>query len=440
MIVLSHFGHHASASLANHRQFARLHGYRHEVIDASGMPQARLLRALYRYEVLLNTLRRAEPGQLILLLSEDAAIIEPVALDRLMADRDRLLVRTSSHALPQVDVQIWRNTQAVQETVLRLVKRCRLGGEVQPTSEAALFAGLETEHYMTLIDGIRPVLPTGYNYDPLWSRAPTFAISIDDTPQSPECKGVTPRFRDVLIEHINRARAAGLPMFSFPQYVADSSVETAERSTYNPGRAIAITTLYTPNVGSYACIAEGNFRRYCEAQGYTLHVHRDIPHEIGLDATGNWFKPWLLQGYLQHHEWVVWLDADVLIADQTQKLEPLFEGRDTLLAHDVGQWPFNAGVMGFRHTARNDAMLRDLMAVIAALPDRAGVYASEGDQLHFINALKRAGLLHDEDIADMVGFNTPWQFRRPDSFIVHYYGMWHDMRALMMAHDDALLP
>jgi hypothetical protein len=403
------------------------------------MPQALQLRALHRYEVLLNTLRRTPPGQLVLLLSEDAAIIEPVALDRLMAGRDTLHVRTSSHELPQVDVQIWRNTEVARATVLELIKRSRLGGNVQHSSEAALFAGLETHHYRTLIDGICPVMPTGCNRDPLWSRVPTFAISIDETPQSPEQKAVMPRFRNVLVEHINRARATGLPMFSFPQYASAPAVETSERSTYNPGRAIAITTLYTPNIGNYARIAESNFRRYCEAQGYTLYVHRDIPHEIGLDASGNWFKPWLLHGYLQHHDWVVWLDADVLIANQQQKLEPLLEGRDWLLAHDVGQWPFNSGIVGFRRTARADAMLLDLMAVISDLPDTSGVYVGNGDQFQFINAMTRAGLLQDDSIADFVGFNTPWVFRHPDSFIVHYYGMWNDMRMLMMAHDDALL-
>ena len=180
-------------------------------------------------------------------------------------------------------------------------------------------------------------------------------------------------------------------MFSFDHDAANTPDEAAERSTYNPGRPIALMTLYTPNIGSYARVAERNFRRYCDTHGYTLYVHRDIPAEIGLNATGNWFKPWLLHAYLQHHEWVVWLDADVLIADQQKALAPLLEGRDWLLAHDLGQWAFNSGVMAFRRTERNDAMLRDMMTTIAALHDRSSVYASDGDQLHFIRAMERDG-------------------------------------------------
>ncbi|WP_260428272.1 hypothetical protein [Burkholderia sp. Bp9031] len=42
-------------------------------------------------------------------------------------------------------------------------------------------------------------------------------------------------------------------------------------------------------------------------------------------------------------------------------------------------------------------------------------------------------------MADLVGFNAPWLFRRADSHIVHDYGMRSDMRAPMMAHDDGRL-
>ena len=432
MIVLSHFCRKAPASLANHHYYARQHGYRHISVDASAMPDGLQQRLLYKYEVLLNTLRNSESGELILLLSEDAAIVEPTALCGLMADRDWLLVRTSSHSLPQADVQIWRNTTPVWEGRLQIIRKCRLGGK-PVMSEAELFADLQTEHFTATMNGVCPVMQAGHNFDPLWSRVPTFAISIDDMPQCPENKGVSARYRDVLVEHVNQCRAAGLPMFSFPEH---GIAETAERSIYNPGHAIALMTLYTPNIGSYARIAERNFRRYCEARGYTLYVHRDVPPEVGLNATGNWLKPWLLHGYLKHHDWVFWLDADVLIADQQRRLEPMLEGKDYLLAHDVGQWLFNSGVMGFRNTAQNDAMLRDLMSDIANLPDKSSVYASDGDQLYFIRALTRAGLLSEDAVMDLVALNTPWMFRRPDSFIVHYFGMWREMRTMMMTCDD----
>lgn len=435
MIVLSHFRRPAPASLDNHRHYAGKLGYRHDYNDATGMTDRRPLCLLYKYEWLLHTLRRAAEGECVLLLSEDAAIVRVMPLERVLGNRDWLLARTSGHALPQVDVQIWRNTPAGRAAVEAIVLRCRLGGE-PIEAEARLFEGLETVHYQNLIDGVCPVMGAGYNYDPAWSRVPTFAISIDDSPEIPSGKGVTPRFRDILVAHVNRHLASGLPLFNFPIYPA---ADSAERSTYGPGSRIALTTLYTSNIGSYGRIAERNFRRYCDAHGYTLHVHRDIPKEVGLAASGNWFKPWLLHAYLQHHDWVFWIDADVLIADLDRPLESLLGDRDWLLARDVGQWAFNSGVMGFRRTARNEAMLLDLMTDISGVVDRSSVYASNGDQMYFIEAMNRAGLLDDAPVLDSTAFNTPWMLRRPDSFIVHYYGMWTEMRALMMAHDDALL-
>jgi hypothetical protein len=112
-----------------------------------------------------------------------------------------------------------------------------------------------------------------------------------------------------------------------------------------------------------------------------------------------------------------------------------------LLARDVGLgWDFNSGVMGFRRTAQNDAVLRELMADIISVVDKSYVYASMGDQHYFVQALKRHGLSTDEVLVNQILFNTYWEYRRPDSFIVHYSGMAWSARALVMAHDDALLP
>ena len=118
-------------------------------------------------------------------------------------------------------------------------------------------------------------------------------------------------------------------------------------------------------------------------------------------------------------------------------LERLMAWRDRLLARDVGQWLFNSGLMGFRRTERNHEMLLRLMEKITLLADKSDVYASDGDQRQFIEALEASWQAQDKDIGDFISFNTPWIFGRPDSFTVHYYGVWPELRALMMAHDAA---
>ncbi|AXE96226.1 galactosyl transferase GMA12/MNN10 domain protein [Paraburkholderia terricola] len=429
--VLSYFVERSPHSCANHREYALANGYRHEVVDASEGPRGPQVQALHKYEALLEALLRAEEGHFVLLLTENAAIVDPAPLANLMNEREYLLVSTSS-ALPQTDVQIWRSSTCSRATVHDLVKQCKLGGTPFP-GEAEVLAAHAFQPWHSLVNGMCPVMHTGPNVDPRWSLAPTFAISIDKSTHSPVEMGIVPDFRNALFRHVNHCKQRGKRFFSF----ADSRAESqGTRSSFNPGKSIAFVTLYTPEIAAYGRIAERNFREYCDRHGHTLYVHREIPPEVGLRGTGNWLKPWLLHAYLNDHDWIVWLDADVLFTDMARRIEPLLEHRDRLLARDVGQWPFNSGVMGFRKTEANASMLYGLMQCIAGLADRSTVYAGNGDQFHFINALNEHGLLAEAEILNPMIINTPWFLRRPDSFVVHYLGMWTEMRALMMDRDE----
>jgi hypothetical protein len=430
--VLSFLVESAAQTQANHREYAQQRGYVHRCIDASRGPRGLQVQCLHKYEALLDMLSEVDEGALVLLLSENAAIVQGVSLESLMADRDHLLV-SIDELRPQTHVQVWRNTPAVRQTVADILRRCALGGEAF-AGEAALLSGLTLHHWHAAIDGVCPVMNTGPNIDPYWCRTPTFAICVSPEKQSPAELGTVARFRDVLAGYINRCVAHGLPWFA-----PDSSDygQAEERSTYGAGRPVALVTLYTDNIASYGRLAEHNLRQYCERHGYTLYVHRAMPAEIGLSGTGNWVKPWLLHGYLPHHDWVVWVDADVLVLDHDRPIEPLLEGREWLLARDIGQWPFNSGVMGFRRTTANLSVLYGLMERIVSLPDRENVYAHNGDQYFFIEAMRRHGLLDEARVLSLLEINTPWFLANEESFLVHYYGMWTEMRLLMMAHDEA---
>ncbi|GAB6852847.1 hypothetical protein JCM10599A_66510 [Paraburkholderia kururiensis] len=431
-MVVTYLVEHAPASVANHRNYAFAHGYPHTVIDMSQGPRGPQLQALNRYECLLAALGRVAAGGLVLLLDENAAIVHPVALPALMDGRDCLLVATSAPA-PQPGFQVWRNTPQSRERVATLIGQCRLGGPAF-AGEAPLLAGLPALRWHDTIGEICALMHTGPNVDPRWSIVPTFAVCLEAGSHSPPELGIVPRFRHALFDHVNDCQ-----LHARQPFMSGATHDHARpaRETFNAGHRIALVTLYTPQIASYGRIAERSMRRYCDRHGYTLHVHRDIPPEIGLPGTGNWLKPWLLHAYLAHHEWVVWLDADVLVANADQPLEPLLEGRERVFARDIGQWPLNSGVMAFRHTGANLAVLADLMQRIAALPDRSTVYACNGDQFHFIAALRAHGLLDDAQVDSPLTLNTPWFMRTPDSFIVHYFGMWTEMRALMMHHDDS---
>ncbi|WP_175892796.1 galactosyl transferase GMA12/MNN10 domain protein [Burkholderia cepacia] len=430
--VLSFFAERAPEVFANHAWYAETHGYRHVFVDASSGPRGARVRTLHRYESLLHTLDGCPEGGVVLLLSEDAIVVGPCELDRLMAGRDSLLVGVESDR-PQTDVQFWRNTPGTRARLYQIMRRCRLGGE--PFVDVATLLDDEPVHpWHARIDDLYAVMHTGPNIDPYWSRVETFAISLGDLHPSSVEMGGAPRFRKILCEHLESCRVQDRPVLSFDVPAADVS---PQRSTYAPGNEIAFVMLYTPAIASYGRIAERNLRQYCERHGYTLYVYRDTPDEIGLSGTGNWFKPWLLDAYLPYHEWIVWVDADVLILDHVRPIDDLLMGRDALLARDIGQWPFNSGVMGFRRTAGNATMLRELMARIRGLTDRSSVYAQNGDQFYFIETMEAAGLLDETDVMNPLAINTPWFMVGSESFIVHYYGMWTEMRTLVMAYDEA---
>lgn len=423
MIVISLLFDHAPATLVNHRHYAREHGYRHVEIDLSELSgSSDHARWLYKYETLLRHLAQAQSNEIVLLLSENAAILRSMPLPEMMAGRDWLIVCVDSE-LPQTDVLMFRNTQAIREKVADLVERCRFG-VVLPEREAGLlhaFTACPFQHRIG--DDVHFVLPAAPNLDSIWAKWKVFSISVRDEKQHR-------RFRTALIEHINECRVRGVPYMT----LADTGVrEASAHSVVQPNRPIALVALYTPNVANYGRIAETNFTRYCERHGYTLYVHRDIPAQLNDGKTsGNWFKAALLREYLPDHQWVFWIDADVLINDMNQRLEPFTHGRDTVLARDAGTWAFNSGIMGFQRNQQNYDALARVIDECAKLEDKSDVYASMGDQSRFVQTLEERPDLH---VSSFIDINTPWIYRRPDSFMVHYIGMWNDNRALLMDHD-----
>jgi hypothetical protein len=427
MIVISLLFDHAPAALANHRRYARALGYRHIEIDMSHLQGSEdVYRWLYKYELLLEQLSRAEPDALVLLLSENAAVLRPAPLAVLMEGRDCLLGRTDDEH-PQTDVQVWRNTEAIRHKLFKLVSLCRLSVEL-PEHEGQLLCEFDVLPVQHRVGDLICVIPVAVNLESVWASWNVFALSVRDEKRHR-------LFRDALLEHINDRAARGLPLLSlFTPEPADAT----SHSVINPDRPLAIVTLYTPNIARYGRIAEHNFRRYCERHGYTLYIHRAIPDHLNDGKTsGNWLKPALLREYLPHHEWLFWIDADVLFNDMNRKLESIIEGRDAVFARDIGIWPFNSGIMGFRRTQQNYDAFHYILDACSKLDDKSNVYANLGDQHYFGEQF----LTHpDHDvtrISSPIEWNTPWIYRRSDSFMVHYIGMWADHKALMMDHDVA---
>jgi hypothetical protein len=420
----------ARASFDNHRRYCARHAYTHQYVDAGTIGWAHL-RLLLKYQVLLRTLRERAEGDLVLLLTQDCLLLRDVPCETFMRDpgRDWIVAYDGDGIDVMAAFQLWRNTAAARERVERICQGTKFGSAL--ASESELLRALDPSPFNAMIEGNVPVVHAALDVLPVWAEWPAFALALRDLPAAPKNQPVFADLRDLFAAHINHCQAKALPYLTLPPL--EDHAERYEAS--NRHAPIALAMLYTPNIREYGAIAERNLRRYCARHGYALHLYRDVPPEAGPGASGNWLKPWVLRRHLPEHEWLFWIDADVLVVDQSRPLEPLLMNRDRVIAADVS-WHFNSGIMGFRNTKQNLDVLAEIEEGIGAIADKSSTYASGGDQDVFIKVLERHGMAEDRDLFDCTTINTPYQLQSADSFMVHYMHMWPSLRALAMHHGD----
>ncbi|SAK98996.1 galactosyl transferase GMA12/MNN10 domain protein [Caballeronia calidae] len=415
--------------LNNHRHYASHMGYEHATVSVAGLPGS-AHGLLLKYEVILQHLRRMPEMALLVCMSEDCIVLNMLPVEPIAAGRQHALMAVSgSSEAHQTAVQIWRNTADIRRFIVGCIEKCKLGRTAQ--NEVELLSPLDHIEAHGERGGILCTMHCGPRFEPHWARhANLWTIVLEE---GDAYGGIHSSFRDALAGHVNDCQQKGTPLFRF----ADESAERNEDfSVYNPGKPIALVTYYTPNVRAYGAVAERNMRRYCERHGYTLYVYRQTPAEVGPGTSGTWLKPWFLRKHLPHHEWMFWVDADILFFDQRKPLETLLDGRDIVAAHDIGPWAINAGLLGFRRKPATIAFVEEIYAHVNAAPDKSSTYANGGDQTIIANLLTERLGWKLENGLDCMSINTPWYFQQADSLMVHFVAIVSPLRALLMAEQD----
>ncbi|SAL62187.1 galactosyl transferase GMA12/MNN10 domain protein [Caballeronia arvi] len=415
--------------LINHKHYASRMGYEHATVSMAGI-RSDSHRLLLKYEAILHHLRRMPDMALLVCMSEDCIVLNMHPVEPVADGRQHALMAVSGRAeAHQTDVQIWRNTADVRSLVVHYIDRCKIGKEA--LNEVELLSALDYIEAHGERDGIMATMHCGPRFEPVWAQFSNLWTIV--LGEEAVYGGIPSSFRDMLAEHINDYQQKSAPLF---QFAAQSAVDDTEHSVYNPGKPIALVTYYTPNVRAYGAIAEQNMRRYCERHGYTLYVYRQTPAEVGPGTSGTWLKPWFLRKHLPDHEWAIWIDADILFFDHKKQLEPVLAGRDILVAHDIGSWVINAGVLGFRRKPATLAFVDEIHAHVSAAPDKSSTYANGGDQTIIANLLTdRLGWKLEHGL-DCMTINTPWYFQQADSLMVHFVAIQTPMRAALMAAQD----
>jgi hypothetical protein len=356
-----------------------------------------------------------------------------------MAGRETLLTRGPGIGSEAGDMMsnmmIFRNTPGVRRQLHQIINDiCDVLARNRPTfDETAALAP------MGLVDGAAPIAGVFVNVTwwPFnWYEAPTFTaylgptFEIDHNGQKFLRQLHDPNLQALLVRQVNAFLIEGEPLLVTPDYPCPDDAPSAH---VDPEAKIAFVSLYTHHINPYARVAERNVRRYCARHGYGYHVYREIPAPLDPAMGGSWAKIWLLKRHLAAHEWVIWIDADMLFLDQSRPISPLLEGRDLLFAKDVTAWPMNSGFMAFRNTPANETLLDKLWDVIGQVDDKSTVYASMGDQYYMCEVLGAEGLLTEAHVVDNLTINTPAAYADDSTLLAHYLGLSEPYRSVYMA-------
>ena len=441
-LCLSFFQRKDDAVLRNHAHYCRSFGYDHQWTDADHILHP-ALRDGARYSEILRRLRKLVDGDWLLYLDGDSVVFHPVAIETLMEGRDLLVLEgpaVGEHSgLAMTNMMVLRNMPANRALLHQLIEDCgRVIALVTDRLDEA--ARLRPAGMLACNATIGDIYVNVSWRISQWFHARIFVVNLGPLPIAAPGSGLREdmlhdfNLQRLLVDQVNDALMHGRPVM---QSAAYPELSTDALTTHNPGGHIAFLTLYTHHINSYARISEHNVKRYCERHGYTYHVYRAVPEEIGPSINGSWVRTWLLQQHLAQHDWIIWIDADTLFLNQTRRIDDLLQGRDLLLGKDVGAWSFNSGVMGFRNTARNAELLASIWARIGGVDDKSTVYASQGDQYYTNEVLTAEGLVGPENILDNLSINTPPHLATEETLLVHFINLGEPYRSAYMAALDA---
>lgn len=441
--------------LLNHHLYCKHYGYQHISIDSSTLSNEQM-KGIWKYHALYQHLLQIPDNDIIAMVNQHAAFFNPISLEDLMGvwlrgeERSFFAVDNSSeHPIEpstypaqgrsmQTNLIVVRNNAEGRNNLFNLILHLHdhiLADGRFLTRESEVLRSFCQHPCEETIVGHYPNLSVYVNWDAL----PCFVVNTGEQYLS----GAPWSIVQNTLHSINRSRAAvhainqtwltSQHVHDFDEYLPLSEDKF---SGYNTHGCIAFVILYTPNIASSGKVAEHNFKRYCDRHGYALYVYRDKPTDITDNIFGNWLKPWVLKAHISQHDWVFWIDADVLVVNPLQKIEPLLKDRDLILAKDMAGWHFNSGVMGFRHTRANIQLLDAIWERFTQVEDKTYTYASQGDQHHIINVIREHGLINENNIVDALTINTPPAMQTEHSFMVHYMGEGEPMRTKHMMYDD----
>ena len=195
-----------------------------------------------------------------------------------------------------------------------------------------------------------------------------------------------------------------------------------ESYVFNPGKSMALCTLYTPEVVAYAAESEKSILSYCLKNNYTAYIYRAGIYS-GIHPA--WHKARVLLRHLASHAAIVWLDADTLILQQQKRVfesisenpKPFHIARDLT---DSGPTPYNSGVFIVKNSNWAIALLED-WDQFAQTHRPARLWDHGSDQKVLCDLiLSKDSNREFHEVYEMSVFNTDPRFVDGETFLLHF--------------------
>jgi len=449
-IVLSFFSTRPVEGLErNHAGYAQAHGYEHVVVDGTGVFGERQ-GVLHRYHAIYQQLLRLPDGGLLLVLDAFSVVYAPHDLAAVAQGHDAVVASQAKDSpLPTPSGMILRATPEVRERVRALVLRlgqwamylpeCAAMAEAELLGEAFPVQPFQDRLRNGHFASVQAVWPTGHALDALHDAAP---LVVHNAPVWERREGLwrpSPgydfRYVQALLEEAS-ARARGTPLHAAQAWEAASRAQRAPALHLNEQAPIAFVTLHTHHIAGYADVHERSLAAYCRRHGYAYHSYRAAPGFLpeGLRASaGNWAKAHLVRHHLPQHEFVFWIDADILAVNQALPIEPVIEGRDFVIGTDHSAWSVNSCMFGLRRTPAMQRLAERMCETIEAVEDRSSVYASGGDQQLIMLTLMEAGMVDARHVVDAMTLAASPAYATRSHRFVHFPAQLNHYRAVSMA-------
>lgn len=208
---------------------------------------------------------------------------------------------------------------------------------------------------------------------------------------------------------------------------------------FNPGKSLAISTLYTPEVVAYAAESEKSILSYCLQNDYTAYIYRSGLYS-GIHPA--WHKARVLLNHLVNHKSMVWLDADTLILQQQNKVfESITENSKSLhISRDLTDnlvTPYNSGVVIVKNSRWAMELLEDWdQFALTHLPAKLWDHGSDQKVLCDL-LLSRDPNLEFHEVHEMSAFNTDPRFVDEKTFLLHFMSYPSGYRIPWMSYWNA---